>query len=529
MYRRLLARQVKRYIKDELIPEDWQALLDAVNQTYEHYEKDLQLIQRSLEICSHEMQDLIRNLKEDIVKRVELEKNINIRISITHMLLEMGSSLLIPEDTMKTVESYFDADVFFFWLNDSKTSKSTLLYASNPKHNSAFDKCVNLFKQKYSCVELFNHCDDSVYKPYFTQELEKEEEPRYQEAKQHGLNRLRRVPIVFGGQFYGLYEGYFEKFSTESADTYNLVQDISTEVGLFLDHQASLTRERELQKQLINSAHLTGMMEIASSTLHNVGNILNSINISLNTLYDNHLQSQLNNLPKLSNMIKEHANDLTSFISKDSRGKLIPDYITILSDWWKNDHEKTMQELLKLRQNVEHITNIINSQQRMGSIVEYKEKINLDEFLDDLITLHTREIENNLIHIEKDYGKLPPLELNHNRLLQILENLIRNSIEALKNTKSEPKVIRLKTRDNGEVASISVIDNGCGIDPNILVHLFSYGFSTKKDGHGFGLHSSSIIAQEMGGNLSVKNLGLGVGAEFILTLPYPKISSHSTS
>jgi signal transduction histidine kinase len=66
---------------------------------------------------------------------------------------------------------------------------------------------------------------------------------------------------------------------------------------------------------------------------------------------------------------------------------------------------------------------------------------------------------------------------------------------------------------------ITVTDNGVGIPPENMARIFNHGFTTKKDGHGFGLHSGANAAKEMGGSLTAHSDGPGKGATFTLELP----------
>jgi two-component system, LuxR family, sensor kinase FixL len=66
---------------------------------------------------------------------------------------------------------------------------------------------------------------------------------------------------------------------------------------------------------------------------------------------------------------------------------------------------------------------------------------------------------------------------------------------------------------------ITVADNGVGVAPESFSRLFTQGFTTKKEGHGFGLHSSALAAEEMGGTLTCVSEGPGRGAAFTLELP----------
>jgi signal transduction histidine kinase len=66
---------------------------------------------------------------------------------------------------------------------------------------------------------------------------------------------------------------------------------------------------------------------------------------------------------------------------------------------------------------------------------------------------------------------------------------------------------------------IEVIDTGVGIPPENLERIFSHGFTTRKEGHGFGLHSCALAAKDLGGSLHAESAGPGQGATFTLTLP----------
>jgi signal transduction histidine kinase len=76
--------------------------------------------------------------------------------------------------------------------------------------------------------------------------------------------------------------------------------------------------------------------------------------------------------------------------------------------------------------------------------------------------------------------------------------------------------------------SIIVRDNGIGIPPENLIKIFNHGFTTKRDGHGFGLHSGANAAKEMGGSLTAESNGPGLGATFTLELPVAKIKPNAS-
>ena len=103
-------------------------------------------------------------------------------------------------------------------------------------------------------------------------------------------------------------------------------------------------------------------------------------------------------------------------------------------------------------------------------------------------------------------------------MLQILVNLITNARQAMK--ECPKKILTLGIQATiGATARISIQDTGCGIAPENMTRVFAHGFTTKKNGHGFGLHSSALAAREMKGSLTVHSDGPGHGAIFTLELP----------
>jgi signal transduction histidine kinase len=64
-----------------------------------------------------------------------------------------------------------------------------------------------------------------------------------------------------------------------------------------------------------------------------------------------------------------------------------------------------------------------------------------------------------------------------------------------------------------------VTDNGIGIPAENFKRLFEHGFTTKQEGHGFGLHSCALAVRELGGDIQTRSDGIGTGATFSLRLP----------
>ena len=95
-----------------------------------------------------------------------------------------------------------------------------------------------------------------------------------------------------------------------------------------------------------------------------------------------------------------------------------------------------------------------------------------------------------------------PLNVEKHKILQILVNLLRNAKYACQDSERADKRLTVRVANGEGRIKISVIDNGVGIPPENLTRIFNHGFTTRKDGHGFGLHSGALAAKEMGGSLT---------------------------
>jgi C4-dicarboxylate-specific signal transduction histidine kinase len=122
---------------------------------------------------------------------------------------------------------------------------------------------------------------------------------------------------------------------------------------------------------------------------------------------------------------------------------------------------------------------------------------------------------------------VPPITIEKHKVLQILVNLIRNAKHACDASGRADKQMAIRVSNGGGHVRIAISDNGVGISPENLTRIFAHGFTTKKDGHGFGLHSGVLAAQEMGGQLTVHSAGPGAGATFTLELPLCSIAQDT--
>jgi PAS domain S-box-containing protein len=275
-----------------------------------------------------------------------------------------------------------------------------------------------------------------------------------------------------------------------------------------------------LHRQLLDSSRQAGMAEVATNVLHNVGNVLNSVNVSFAVVSDRVRRSKISNLAKAAALLQEHKDDLAAFLNGDPKGMQLPGYLANLAQHLAEEQSEILKELQSLNSNVEHIKEIVAMQQSYSRVSGAVESLPVVELVEDALRLHAAALARHDVQVIREYAETPPVLVDKHKVLQILVNLIRNAKYALDEGRQRDKRLTLRATNNGsDFVHVSVIDNGVGISPENLARIFEHGFTTRKDGHGFGLHSGALAAKELGGTLTVRSDGLGKGATFTLALP----------
>ena len=276
----------------------------------------------------------------------------------------------------------------------------------------------------------------------------------------------------------------------------------------------------EAQSSLVEMSRAAGMAEVATGVLHNVGNVLNSVNVSCTMLMDQLRQSRMGNVSKIADMMASPERGLAHFLTEDPRGQKIPLYLTSLAEALEKEHQVMFKEAQSLGDRVEHIKEIVAMQQSYGRVSGVNESIDPEKLMEDAIKLNASSLARHAIDVQREYHPLAPINVDKHKVLQILLNLINNAKQACTEDGAREKIITLRIDSAPPDAVIfQVLDNGMGIAPENMTRIFQHGFTTRRSGHGFGLHSGAIAAREMGGSLSVASDGSGKGATFTLRLP----------
>lgn len=300
--------------------------------------------------------------------------------------------------------------------------------------------------------------------------------------------------------------------------------------GVLIDVTERRTAAAQLEsvnQQLLQSSRVAGMAEVATGVLHNVGNVLNSVTVSANLLQDRARESRMPSLTRLAGLLTEHTMDLPRFLTEDERGKQIPWYLSMLASRLEQEQEDLKAEIAHLLKNVEHIREIVSMQQSYAKAGGRVESLSASELLEDSLRVHADSFTRHGIRVERDFSDVPDISVDRHKVIQILVNLLVNARQAMDEVPTEHRVIRLGIGMLGhDGVRISVADAGKGIAPENLTRIFQHGFTTRAEGHGFGLHSSANAAREMGGGLTVHSDGPGLGAVFMLDLPFRTLDPH---
>jgi PAS domain S-box-containing protein len=280
---------------------------------------------------------------------------------------------------------------------------------------------------------------------------------------------------------------------------------------------------RGLNQDLVLASRRAGMAEVATDILHNVGNVLNSINVSARFIEEKVLNSKAANLKKVIDVLAEHTDDLGTFLTEDERGQHVPIYLTEATRLILDEQAFIEEKVKTLTKNVEHVKQVIKAQQSYAKTGGSEAFTSIREVIEHAVEINHVALERSGIDLQFELAALPRIRIDKQRVLQILVNLITNAKHALSESKKKDKVLTVRCYKHREdTLRIEVTDNGIGISRENMTKIFQHGFTTKAKGHGFGLHGSALAAREMSGSLTVHSDGSGNGATFTLELPFIK-------
>lgn len=277
---------------------------------------------------------------------------------------------------------------------------------------------------------------------------------------------------------------------------------------------------QDVQSQLAETARAAGMAEIANGVLHNVGNVLNSVNVSAQVSISRIQDLPTEKLDRIAGLLNQKKNELGDEWVRFEGLQALPDLLNELAKCLDRDSEEAIHELRQLEEHVGFVKQVIQSQQSFSLQRGLIEDVNAVDVFETARKCVTGKGSSSAVKVDRRFDYAGNIRVDKGKLLQILSNYVKNALEAVGECMADQPVITLSIRrtPSGEI-EFGVRDNGHGITPESLSSIFRHGFTTKKNGHGFGLHSAACAAEEMGGCVAVHSDGIGRGALFTLQVP----------
>ncbi|CAM2009228.1 hybrid sensor histidine kinase/response regulator [Acanthopleuribacter pedis] len=274
------------------------------------------------------------------------------------------------------------------------------------------------------------------------------------------------------------------------------------------------------QRQLIDAAHKAGMAEMATGVLHNIGNMLNNLTTAVGVLDEMVKNSRLGGLKKANQLLETFADDL----EQRPKGPQLMQYYRRLEGIRTEEFTRFSSEITSLNERIDLLSKGVMAQRKYASLEYHVEKVTIKDLVQDAILLKATSGTDDAggVEIVEDYQTDQPIECVKIKILHVLTNLILNARESLRQVARPEgdKVIRITVEQEEDAfLCITVADNGTGIEAENLEKIFHYGFTTKPNGSGIGLHVAANSMTEMGGSLRVVSEGNNQGAEFIVRVP----------
>ncbi|HZF31562.1 MAG TPA: AAA family ATPase [Gammaproteobacteria bacterium] len=296
------------------------------------------------------------------------------------------------------------------------------------------------------------------------------------------------------------------------------------ELSRYKDHLEELVKARtqeleSAQGRLVDLSRRAGMAEVASGVLHNVGNVMNSVNVGASVTRDAVKALPVEGVSRACDLLDQNASRLAEYLRADPTGKKLPPYLRKLGSVLTQEKQSILTQIDQLSDHLEHMKKIIAAQQSYAKVNGMNEVCTLEEIAETALQISEGALRNSGIKIVRDYESLPAVVVDRHQIMQILVNLVSNAKHALEESKDPDREIKVAIGKVEGGVRIEVRDTGVGISSENLAKVFNHGFTTKKTGHGFGLHNCANAAQQMDGSLTAYSDGPGKGASFVLRMP----------
>ncbi len=322
------------------------------------------------------------------------------------------------------------------------------------------------------------------------------------------------------GFFFGIYR---RRVYTISEQNRLLEQEVNARTSELHDRNATLKETldklQETRNELVEKAHKAGMADVATSVLHDVGNILNSVNVSTAVISETINHSRLQKLHKANELLRQNLGTLDDFILNNPKGKTLMEYYVKLDSTIAKEYATLKEQNNRLSKKIDLIIDVITAQQNYSMAGRITEEHSIEDIIEDTLKITANNILHNQISVRKNYKPVNPVPVQKTKLVHVLVNLLKNAVESIDLQKPEIREVTISIDDDEKMVYVSISDTGTGFDKSLKSKIFTHGFTNKPNGHGYGLHSCANYMNEMDGGIKAESDGPGKGAKFTIHLP----------
>ena len=142
------------------------------------------------------------------------------------------------------------------------------------------------------------------------------------------------------------------------------------------------------QQKLLETSRLAGMAEVATGVLHNVGNVLNSVNVSASLVVEKLRRSKAPKLAKAAALLTGHNGELAEYLTNDPNGQKLPGYLAKLGEFFVAENAELLNEVDQLGRNIEHIKEVVAMQQSYAKVSGVFENLQAHQLVEDAIAMN---------------------------------------------------------------------------------------------------------------------------------------------
>ena len=275
--------------------------------------------------------------------------------------------------------------------------------------------------------------------------------------------------------------------------------------------------DKALQQALLDKAVVQGKFEIAANVLHDIGNAVVGFSSYLSRIKRS---LELDNSENLQNLVGffEAQRTIISPALGEAKADAIVKIISGIAQTQKTNQTDISKSIIEQQNIINHIQEILNIQRQYISGAETIEKkpTYLSSLIEDCMSMVFASLNKRNITVTLDVPKdLPVIKGDRTKLMQVILNIIKNSIEAIDIYAVEKSIAITACTQNDSII-LNINDSGKGFDDETGKKIFTRGFTTKRTGTGLGLDHCRAILEGHDGTINITSDGPGKGAQTII-------------